>query len=151
MSRTSTNCATHSSASAAHRRAPLSSDRTTPSLQARRRQKLRDLGVDHLHALVAGYRDAVVAVLDEVPVPDLVQAHRRQLLAANERPVYPLPPLSQTRLPGHEVAVEVPVPAHAPHYPGDLDVPAPPAQPADRPRLPPDGVEREHVPALPSQ
>src|ERR687893_435233 len=149
MSRTSTNCATHSSASAAHRRAPLSSDRTTPSLQARRRQKLRDLGVDHLHALVAGYRDAVVAVLDEVLIPDLVQGDRRQLLATNERPVHPLPLAPQALLLGHEVAVELPIPAHAPHYTGDLDLPPAQAQPTVGPRLSPYVVEREQLPTLP--
>jgi hypothetical protein len=41
--------------------------------------ELYDLGVDHLDALLAGYRDPVVAVLDEVGVPDLVQADRWQL------------------------------------------------------------------------
>src|SRR5918994_1556444 len=53
--------------------------------------ELRHFGIDELDPLVAVHGDAVVTVLHEVGASDLVQAHRRQLLAAGERPVYALP------------------------------------------------------------
>jgi hypothetical protein len=53
--------------------------------------ELRHFGIDELDPLEAVHRDAVVAVQNEVGASDLVQAHRRQLLAADERPVYVLP------------------------------------------------------------
>src|SRR5919107_5419533 len=39
--------------------------------------KLRHFGVDPLTAVVAGYRETVVAIQDEVEAPYLVEAHRR--------------------------------------------------------------------------
>src|SRR5215218_4048141 len=95
-SSTFTNCATHIRTRTGHRR--VSRAPITPALpewgsssNRRRRQELHDLSVDHLDALVTRHADAVVAVIDEVLVPDLVKTNRRQLLAADERPVHPLP------------------------------------------------------------
>jgi hypothetical protein len=71
--------------------------------------KLDDLRVDHLDALLAGHRDAVVTVVDEVGVPDLEQAHRRQLLGPVHDLVYPPPAGAEIRFGRQEGPVEVPV------------------------------------------
>src|SRR5215217_2184199 len=83
---------------------------------SRRGMKLRHLGIDPFHALVAGHRDAVVAVCDEVRVADLVQAHGWQLLAPVEGLIYSLPPLPHTRLRGQEDLVELRASTDAAHY-----------------------------------
>src|ERR671911_1817600 len=78
--------------------------------------KLRHFGVDPLDAVVADYRDPVVAVQDEVEAADLIEAHGRQLLAPVEGPVYSLPPHSHASPGGHKVSVEVRTPADAASY-----------------------------------
>src|SRR5919107_3861768 len=83
---------------------------------SRRGMELRHLGIDPFHAVVAGHRDAVVAVCHEVRVADLVQAHGWQLLAPVEGPIYSLPPLPHTRLRGQEVLVELRASTDAAHY-----------------------------------
>src|ERR687897_577311 len=98
--------------------------------------KLRHFGVDPLDAVVADYRDPVVAVQDEVEAADLVEAHGRQLLTPVEGQVYALPPFFHARLSRQEVSVKLRTPADAasylyyrhrphasmdsPHCPGDL-------------------------------
>jgi hypothetical protein len=49
-------------------------------------------GFNHLHTLVVGDAHAAIAVLDEVGVACILQAHRRQLFAAIGGPIYALPP-----------------------------------------------------------
>src|SRR3712207_9361088 len=78
--------------------------------------KLRHFGVYPLNTVVAGYRDTVVAVQDEVEAPHLVEAHRRQLLAPVEDPIYALPPLFHARSGGHEVSIELRTPTDAAPY-----------------------------------
>ena len=78
--------------------------------------ELYDLGVDHLHAQLAGDGDPVVAVPDEVGVPDFVQAYGRELLGPVHHLVYPLPALLEIACGRQERPVEVPVTAHAPDY-----------------------------------
>src|SRR3712207_2343225 len=78
--------------------------------------ELRHISVDPLNTVVAGYRDTVVAVQDEVEAPYLVEAHRRQLLAPVEDPIYALPPLFHARSGGHEVSIELRTPTDAAHY-----------------------------------
>src|SRR5215207_10290823 len=99
---------------------------TVLNVRVQTRVKLRHIGVDPLDLLVAGHADAVVAILDEVGVTELVQPHRLQLHAAMERSIHPLPLLRHAPPGGHEAAVELPVAIHAAHYLRDLD--DPPAQ-----------------------
>src|SRR5919112_1653916 len=73
---------------------------------SRRGMELRHLSIDPFYAWVAGHRDAVVAVCDEVRVADVVQAHGWQLLAPVEGPIYSLPALPHTRLRGQEELVD---------------------------------------------
>ena len=65
------------------------------------------------HIVVAGYGDSMVAVHDEVGVPNLVELDWRQVLASLERSVYALPPLPQARPRGQKGSVKVPPPPHA--------------------------------------
>ena len=55
----------------------------------------------------------MVAVNDEVGIPDLEELDRRQVLASLERSVYSLPPLPHARPRWQEGSVEVPPPPHA--------------------------------------
>ena len=82
---------------------------------------LYDLGVDRRDPVVAGHRDAVVSVPNEVGAADLVEAHGGQLLPPLVRAVYAAPPLAHALLEGQKGRVEVPVPADAPRYFLDLD------------------------------
>jgi hypothetical protein len=82
---------------------------------------LYDLGVDRRDPVVAGHRDAVVSVPNEVVAADLVEAHGGQLLPPLVRAVYAAPPLAHALLAGQKGRVEVPVPADAPRYLLDLD------------------------------
>src|SRR5918998_6971244 len=65
------------------------------------------------HVVVAGHGDSMVAVHDEIGIPDLVELDRRQVLAPLERPVYALPPMPHARPHGKEGSVEVFPPPHA--------------------------------------
>ncbi len=105
--------------------------------------QLDDLGVYHLHALLAGHRDAVVAVPDEVGVPDLVQRNRRQLLGADHRPVYLLPASPEAFSAGQERPVEVLVAPDAPHDLLDRHDAHREVRPFQRPQRAPDLVEGE--------
>jgi hypothetical protein len=58
----------------------------------------------------------VVAVPDEVGVPDLVQAYRRELFGPVHHLVYTLPAVAEILLRRQERPVEVPVTAHAADY-----------------------------------
>src|SRR5215216_2248197 len=78
--------------------------------------ELDDLGVYHLDAQLAGDGYPMVAVPDEVGVPDLVQAYGRELLGPVHHLVYPLPAVFESPLRGQERPVEVPVTAHAADY-----------------------------------
>jgi hypothetical protein len=69
------------------------------------------------HVVVAGHGDSMVAVHDEVGIPDLVELDGRQVFCAVEGPVYALPPLPHARPRGQEGAVEVPP---SPHTANDL-------------------------------
>lgn len=53
--------------------------------------ELRHVGVYPLYTVVAVHRDAVVAIQNELVFVNLVQAHRRELLAPVEGPVHVLP------------------------------------------------------------
>src|SRR5919202_3116132 len=78
--------------------------------------EFRHLSIDRFNSLVAGHRDAVVAVQNEVRVADLVQAHGRKRLAPVEGSIYALPPRSQAGLIGQKDPVELRTPADAPNY-----------------------------------
>jgi hypothetical protein len=80
--------------------------------------ELRHFGISELDPLVAVHRDAVVAVQNKVGASDLVQAHRRQLLAAEERPVYVLPLGSHALPEGEECPIELRASADTAHYVG---------------------------------
>src|SRR3712207_758799 len=108
--------------------------------------ELGHLGVYPLHPLVAGHRDPVVAVLNKVSITKLVQAHRRQLHTAVERPIDPLPPLRHVRLGGHETTVELPVASFATYYLRDLYHPPAQVESVVRPNGPPGRVEGEQRP-----
>ena len=71
--------------------------------------ELHDVGLERLYALLPGDGDTVVAVADEVGVPDLVQAHRGQVFVFVHELVYALPAGAEVWLGGQEGAVEVPV------------------------------------------
>ncbi len=78
----------------------------TPSVEGRvygdTATKFHDFRLYRLHTLLAGDGDAVVAVADEVGVPDLVQAHRRKLLGPEHGLIYLLPtPLDICRAPAN--------------------------------------------------
>jgi hypothetical protein len=66
--------------------------------------------------VVACHTDTVVAVQDEVRISDLVEAHRRQLVASVEGSVYALPPRLRARPRGHEAPIELPTSADAARY-----------------------------------
>ena len=68
---------------------------------------LGHVGVDHLEAELAGDRDAVVAVLDEVQLADPIDADRRHRLAAAHRLGDPLPAAAHPARGGAEAAVEL--------------------------------------------
>ena len=63
----------------------------------------------------------MVAVFDEVGLADLVEIDRRQLVVIEMRTVNALPAVAGLHLPRKERAVEVPVPADAPHHVIDGD------------------------------
>src|SRR5919201_4511324 len=73
----------------------------------RRRVDLDDVRVDELLPALARDGDAVVPVLDEIGVPDLVHLHRRQLRAFELREVDALPAIARFDLSRQERAVEV--------------------------------------------
>src|SRR5918997_97360 len=75
--------------------------------------KLGYCGFYRRHVVVAGYGDSMVAVHDEIGIPDLVELDGRQVPAPLERPVYALPPLPHARPRRQEGAVEVPPSPHA--------------------------------------
>ena len=87
--------------------------------------KLSYCGFYCWHVVVAGYGDSMVAVHDEVGVPNLVELDRRQVLASLERPVYALPPLPQACPRGQKGSVKVPPPPHAANDLSDLYNPPP--------------------------
>ena len=65
--------------------------------------KLGYCGFYRWHVVIAGYGDSMVAVHDEVGIPDLVELDRRQVLASLKRPpVYALPPLPTFALAGRK-------------------------------------------------
>ena len=68
--------------------------------------ELRDLGVDRLHPALARDRDPMVAVDDEVGVPELVDDDRGEG-RVGEGPFEPLPPFAEVRAPRVELSVEV--------------------------------------------
>src|SRR5918995_5423846 len=78
--------------------------------------ELRHLGIDPFHTVVASYRDAVVAICDEVRVANLVEAHGWKLLATVEGPIYPLPSHPHARLRGQEDRVELRASTDAARY-----------------------------------
>src|SRR5919106_6281513 len=77
------------------------------------RPELGDLRVDRLHALPAGARHSMVAVDDEVRVPELVDDDRRKI-PVRESPLHSLEPLADVRSTGSELTVEVATPAVCP-------------------------------------
>src|SRR5215217_83817 len=87
--------------------------------------ELYHLGVDYLHAPLAGDGDPVVAILYEVDVPNLVQADRGQLFAPVHDLVYAPPAGPEVGLGGHERPVEVPVTSDAADYLRDGHLPHP--------------------------
>src|ERR671911_2482939 len=108
--------------------------------------QLYDLGVDHLDALLAGYRDPVVAVLDEVGVPDLVQADGGQLFFGPVHDlVYPPPAGAEVGLRRQEGPVEVPVASDATDDLGDWHLAQSQVDLRDGPKSPPDLVEGEQL------
>src|SRR5215210_43276 len=108
---------------------------------SRRGMKLRHLGIDPFHVVIASHRDAVVAVCDEVRVADLVQAHGWQLLAPVEGPIYPLPPLPHARLRGQEDRVELRASTDAARYLLHPHHPPSDANPAHRTEFLPEVLE----------
>lgn len=89
--------------------------------------KLRHVCVYPLAAVVAGYRDPVMAIQDEIAARDLVEVYWRQLLVLARGPIYALPPLSSARLGGHEASVELGTSADAADYPTNRHRPHAPA------------------------
>src|SRR5215217_2383705 len=82
---------------------------------------LEDLGVDELDAALAGDRDAMVAVFDEVDVPDFVELNRRQPYVLMIGAIDVLPAAGGVALAGEEGAVEVAEAIDAPDYLPDRD------------------------------
>src|SRR5215210_3762302 len=105
--------------------------------------QLYDLGVDHLDAPLAGNGDPVVAVLDEVDVPDLVEADGRQLFAPVHDLVYAPPAGPEVGLGRQEGPVEVPVAPHAADDVRDGHLAHPQVGLRDGPQDPLDLVEGE--------
>src|SRR5918999_2469455 len=127
---------------------PTPSASSVPRLD---RKVLGHVGLNRLYSLVTGNADAVVAVLDEVRVPDLVQPDRWQIKPTVERSIHPLPPLRKARLRGHEGAIEVPVAAHAANYFRDLDISQAQTTPVVRQVPLPDLVEGQQPAAFAPQ
>src|SRR5215210_7475423 len=100
--------------------------------------ELRHVGLHGSHAVVAGDGDAVVAVLYEVGVAKLVEAHRRKHLVLVVGQIHTLPPLPCPRTEGHEAAVEVLAASHAPDDLLRIHDPYPPADLVVRPQRPSD-------------
>jgi hypothetical protein len=65
------------------------------------------------HIVVAGHRDSMVAVHDEVGIPELVELDRGKVFCTVEGSVYALPPLSNARPRGQEGSVELIIPPYA--------------------------------------
>jgi hypothetical protein len=107
--------------------------------------ELYDLGVDHLDALLEGYRDAVVAVLDEVGVPDLEQADGGQLFGPVHDLVDPPPAGAEIGLGRQESPVEVPVAPDAADDLGDGHLAQPEVDLRNGPQGPLDLVEGEQL------
>ena len=107
--------------------------------------ELYDFGVDHLDAPLAGHRDPVVAVLDEVDVPDLVQADGGQLFAPVHDLVYAPPAGPEVGLGRQERPVEVPVTPDATDDLGDGHLAHPQVDLRDGPQGPLDLVEGEQL------
>src|SRR5215208_7847320 len=114
--------------------------------------ELDDLGVDRLHPALAGDRDSVVAVDDEVGVAQLVDRDRRKA-AFGERAL-DVPPAQADLGPAwKEVAVEVAAPAVRADDLRDGDRLQPEVPAGERLESPSRLVEREKVarPAPPQQ
>src|SRR5207244_13604164 len=80
-----------------------------------RRRDLDDVRIDECLSPLAGDRHAVVAVLYEVRLTDLVEVDRRQLGVVEVRPVDALPPIACLDLSRENRAIEVAIPTDANH------------------------------------
>src|SRR5215203_4113272 len=107
--------------------------------------ELHNLGVDHLDALLACYGDSVVAIFDEVGVPDLVEAYRRQLFGPEYGLIYLLPTPAHARFRRQEGPVEVPVTSDASYYLGHRHDAHPKVGLLHRPQRAPHLVEGEQL------
>ena len=116
-----------------------------------KRKELDHIRLDRRHPMITGNADAVVAILDKVRIPHLVQPDCRQVHPAVERPIHPLPLLRQARLRGHEGAIECLVAIHAADYLRDLDVPQAQTMPVVRQVRLPDLVEGQQPTAFTPQ
>src|SRR5918994_306258 len=107
--------------------------------------ELYHLGVEIIDALLAGYRDAVVAVLYEVGVPDLVQADGGQLFGPVHDLIDPPPARAEVGFGRQEGPVEISVASNATDDLGDWHLAQPQVDLRDGPKSPLDLVEGEQL------
>ncbi len=74
-----------------------------------------DISLDGGSLVLAGHRDAVVPVADEVSLSDLVKFDGRKAAAGGDQPGDPLPAPFHPLLPGEKSAGEILIAAHAAH------------------------------------